>query len=164
MSIYLPRLSQVKNWLCDMFRHSSQWVVLGRSWTLDIKPLDVTEISRVSGNGCLSLRRGMCISNILKTQSVQIKYIYMYITTDVWKPTFKWHQMKIWEISFGCFLTLSYFLLVNSCKYVLKSTDPLSGKSGNSSLSFKAIGFGWANPPNSEPLDEMSISSDRELS
>lgn len=65
---------------------------------------------------------------------------------------------------FGLLPYTSYFLLVNSFKYVLKSTDPLSGKSGNSSLSFKAIGFGCANPPNSEPLDEMSISSDRELS
>lgn len=49
-------------------------------------------------------------------------------------------------------------------EYIIKLTYPLSGKSGNSSLSFKAIGFGWTNPPNSEPLDEISISSDRELS
>lgn len=46
----------------------------------------------------------------------------------------------------------------------LCSTNPLSGKSGNSRRSFSAIGFGWTSPPNKEPLDEISRSSDRELS
>lgn len=71
--------------------------------------------------------------------------------------------MKIWEISLGCFFILSYFLLVNLCKYVLKLIDLFLGKFGNFSLLFKVIGFGWVNFLNSEFLDEMFILLDREL-
>lgn len=71
--------------------------------------------------------------------------------------------MKIWGISLGCFLILSYFLLVNLCKYVLKLIDLFLGKFGNFSLLFKVIGFGWVNFLNSEFFDEMFILLDREL-
>lgn len=161
MSNYLPRLSQVKNWLCDTFRHSSQWAVLGRSWTLDIKPLDVTEISRVSGGARFSLRLGMWISNILPYNHFK-KYICIWLFNLMYKnlySDFIFMQSSVLVVFLQLLFVGKYIY-----EYIIKLTYPLSGKSGNSSLSFKAIGFGWTNPPNSEPLDEISISSDRELS